>query len=76
MLATFQSKFHETTGRTIYTRATFHFLCIFLCGSRTFDQSHSLMEADRAHKLLGRPLCGSTERETSLFCQQARKTPF
>ena len=34
------------------------------------------MEADFAHKLPGRPLCGTTECETGLFCQQARKTPF
>ena len=76
MLVTFQNKLHETTGRTIYTRATLHFLCIFLCSSRTFDQSHTLMEADCAHKLPGRPLCGTTECETGLFRQQARKTPF
>ena len=74
MLASFQNKLHETTGRTIYTRAALHFLCIYLCSSRTFDQSHSLMEADCAHKLLGRPLCGTTECETGPFRQQARKT--
>ena len=49
MLVTFQNKLHETTGHIIYTRATLHFLCICLCRSRTFDQSHSLMEADCAH---------------------------
>ena len=50
---------------------------IFLGSSRTFDQSHILMEADCAHKLPGRPLCGTTECETGLFRrQQARKTPF
>ena len=76
MLVTFQNRLHETTGHTIYTRATLHFRCIFLCSSRTFDQSHSLMEADCAHKLPGRPLCGTTECETGLFRQQARKTPF
>ena len=73
MLVTFQNKLHETTSRT---QATLHFLCIFLCSSRTFDQSHSLMEADCVHKLPGRPLCGTTECETGLFRQQARKTPF
>ena len=76
MLVTFQNKLHETTGRTIYTRATLHFLCIFLCSSRRFNQSHSLMEADYAPKLPGRPLCGTTECETGLFRQQACKTPF
>ena len=50
MLVTFQNKLHETTGRTIYTRATLHFLCIFFCSSCTFDQPHSLMEADCAHR--------------------------
>ena len=34
------------------------------------------MEADCAHKLPGRPLCCTTECETGLFRQQARKTPF
>ena len=34
------------------------------------------MEADCAHKLPGRPLCGTTECETGPFRQQARKTPF
>ena len=34
------------------------------------------MEADCAHKLPGRPLCGTAECETGLFCQEARKTPF
>ena len=34
------------------------------------------MEADCAHKLSGRCLCGTTECETGLFRQQARKTPF
>ena len=34
------------------------------------------METDCAHKLPGRPFCGTTEFETGLFCQQARKTPF
>ena len=29
------------------------------------------MEADCAHKLPGRPLCGTTECETGLFRQQA-----
>ena len=76
MLVTFQNKLHETTGGTIYTRATLHFLCIFLCSSRTFYQPHSLMEADCAHKLPGRPLCGTTECETGLFRQQARKLHF
>ena len=75
MLVTFQNKLHETTGRTIYARATLHFLCIFLCSSRMFDQSHSLIEADCAHKLPGHSLCGTTECETGLFRQQARKTP-
>ena len=56
MLVTFQNQFHETTGRTIYTQATLNFLCIFLCISRTFDQSDSLMEADCAHILPDRPL--------------------
>ena len=41
-----------------------------------FDQFHSLMEADYAYKLPGRPLCGPIECETSLFHQQARKIPF
>ena len=76
MLVTFQNKLHETTGGTIYTRATLHFLCIFLCSSCTFYQPHSLMEADCAHKLPGRPLCGTTECETGLFRQQARKLHF
>ena len=76
MLVTFQNKLHETTGSTIYTRATLHFLCIFLCSSRTFDQSHSLIEADCAHKLPGCSLCGTTECEMSLFLQQVRKTSF
>ena len=67
---------HETSGHTIYSRATLHFLCIFLCSSRTFDQSHSLMEAECTHKLPGCPLCGTTECETGLFCQQACKTLF
>ena len=75
MLVTFQNKLHETTGRTIYTRATLHFFCIFLCSSRTFDQSHSLMEADCAYKLPGRRLCG-TQCDRGRFRQQARKTPF
>ena len=52
----FQNKLHQTTSRTIYTRATLHFLCIFLCSSRTFDQSHSLMEVHCANKLPGPPL--------------------
>ena len=56
MLVTFQNQFHETTGHTIYTQATLNFLCIFLCISRTFDQSDSLMEADCAHILPDRPL--------------------
>ena len=73
MSVTFQNKLHESTGRTIYTRATLHFLCIFLCSSRTFNQSHSLTEADSAHKLPVRPLCGTTECETGVFRQQARK---
>ena len=34
------------------------------------------MEADCAHKLPGRPLCGTTECETGLFRQEVRKTPF
>ena len=34
------------------------------------------MEADCPYKLLGRPLCGPTECETSLFRQQAHKIPF
>ena len=34
------------------------------------------MKADCAPKLTGRPLCGTTECETGLFRQQARKTPF
>ena len=51
MLVTFQNKLHETTGHTISTLATLHFPCIFLCSSRTFDQSHILMEADCAHEL-------------------------
>ena len=34
------------------------------------------MAADFAPKLLGRPLCGTTECETGLFRQQAHKTPF
>ena len=34
------------------------------------------MEADCAHKLSGRCLCSTTECETGLFRQQARKTPF
>ena len=76
MLVTFQNKLHETTGCTIYTQATLHFLCIFLCSSCTFDQSHSLMEADLVHKLPVRPLCGTTECETGLFRQQARKKIF
>ena len=76
MLVTFQNNLHETTGHTIYIRATLHFLFIFLCSSRTFDQSHSLMEADCANRLPGRPLCGTTECETGLFRQQASKTPF
>ena len=49
---------------------------IFLCSSRKFDQSHSSMEADCALKLPGCPLCGTTECETGLFRQQARKIPF
>ena len=76
MLVTFQIKLHETTGSTIYTRATLDFFCIFLCSSHTFDQSHSLIEVDRAHELPDRLLCGTTECETGLFRQQARKTPF
>ena len=71
MLDAFQKKLPEITGPTIYTRATLHFPCIFLYSSHTFDQSHSLMEADCAHKLPGRPLCGTTECETGLFRQQA-----
>ena len=65
----FKKKLHETTGHTIYTRATLHFLCIFLGSIRTFDQSHSLMEADCALKLPGRPLCGTFDCETGLFRQ-------
>ena len=34
------------------------------------------MGADCVHKFPGRPLCGTTECETDLFCQQACKTPF
>ena len=34
------------------------------------------MEADCAHKLPVRPLCSTSECETGLFRQQARKTPF
>ena len=34
------------------------------------------MEADCANKLSGRPLSGTTEYKTGLFCQQVRKTPF
>ena len=33
------------------------------------------MEVNCAYKLPGRPLCGTTECETGLFRQQARKTP-
>ena len=73
MLVTFQNKLHETTCRTIYNLS---FFCIFLCSSHTFDQSHSLMEADCAHKLSGHPLYGTTEFETGMFRQQVRKTPF
>ena len=51
MLVTFQNKHHETIGCTIYTRATLHFLWIFLCSDRKFDQSHSSMKVDCAHKL-------------------------
>ena len=76
MLVTFQIKLHETTASTIYTRATLDFFCIFLCSSHTFDQSHSLIEADFAHELPDRPLCSTTECETGLFRQQVRKTPF
>ena len=76
MLVNFQNKLHETTGRRIYTRATLHFLCTFLCSSGIFDQSYSLMEAGCAHKPPAHPLCGTTECETGLFCQQARKTSF
>ena len=76
MLVTFQKKLQETTGHAIYTRATLDFLCIFLCSSHKFDQSHSLMEADCAHKFPGRPLCCTTESEMGLFRQQVRKTPF
>ena len=76
MLVTFQNKFHKTTGRIIYTRDIFHFLCIFLCSSRKFDQSHRLMEADCAHKLPGHPLYGTTKFETDLFRQQARENTF
>ena len=76
MFVTFQNKLHETSGCRIYTRATLHFLCIFLCSSRTFDQSHDLMEADCAHKLPGLPVCCTTECEMGLFRQQAHKTPF
>ena len=76
MLVTFQNKLHETTGRTIYNRATLHFLCIFLSSSRTCDQSHSLMEADCAHKRPGRPFCGTTECETGLFVSKLVKLYF
>ena len=76
MLVTFQTKLHETTGCTIYTCATIHFISIFLCNSSTLDQSNSLMAADCGHKLPGRLLYGTTESETALFRQQARKTPF
>ena len=48
----------------------------FFCSSRTFDQSHSLIKDDCAHKLPGRPLCGANECETGLFGQQARNTLF
>ena len=34
------------------------------------------MEADLVHKLPVRPLCGTTECETGLFRQQARKKIF
>ena len=67
MLVTFQNRLHETTGRTIYTQATLHSLCIIPCSSRKSDQSHSLMEADCAHKLPGRFLCITTECETGLL---------
>ena len=76
MLVTFQNKLQEATGHIIYIWATLHFFCIFLCSSCSFDQSHSLMEADCAHKIPGRPLCGTTECEMGLFHQQACKTPF
>ena len=49
---------------------------VFFFAVGTFDQSHSLMEADCAHKLPGGRLCSTTECETGLFCQQTRKTPF
>ena len=76
MLVTFQKKLHETTGRIICIRVTLHFRFIFLCSIRMIDLSHSSMEADCAYKFSGRPLCGITECETSLFHQQACKTPF
>ena len=76
MLITSQKTIHETTGRTIYTRATLHFLCIFICSSSPLDQSHSLMENDCARKLPGCPLSGTTECETGLFRQHYCKIPF
>ena len=42
------------------------FVFFFAVASRTFDQSHNLMEADCAHKLPGRPLCGTVECETGV----------
>ena len=76
MLVTFHNKLHETFGRRIYSRATLHFLCIFLYSSCTLDQSYSLMEDDCALKRPGQTLYGTTECETGLFCQQARKLHF
>ena len=76
MFVAFQNKLHVITSRTMYTQAALHFLCIFLCSSRTFDQSNSLMEVDCARKHQNRPLCGTTECETGLFHQQACKTTF
>ena len=50
------------------------FVSFFAVATRLI--SLSLMEADYAHKFPGRSLCTTTESETGLFLQQARKTPF
>ena len=76
MLVTFQNKLHETTSCRIYTRTTLHFLCIFLCSSRMFNQRHDLMKANCAHKLPGLPNGSTNECEMGLFCWQAHKSPF
>ena len=76
MLVTFQNNLHETTSWRIYTRATLHFLCIFLCSSHTFNQRHDLVKANCAHKLPGLPLGSTNECEMGLFCWQDHKSPF